>query len=195
MADLRIPVLLNKGSKGIPFDKLARISYEFQQFLSLLSEDLRIERGAGWLATGFYDGSFGCTAEKIDPVEEPKAKAFKQALDWITYYAPEMVVLEEIPADTRKGAYTQSLLLAIESAANNVNVEHVRIARPASGPNKYADAAELAAEFPQIASWLPHPRRLWETEPRNVIYFEALALVWAWWKSSGRGSSEEDADA
>jgi hypothetical protein len=122
-------------------------------------------------------------------------KAFRQALDWITYYAPEMVVLEEIPADTRKGAYTQSLLLAIESAANNVNVEHVRIARPASGPNKYADAAELAAEFPQIASWLPHPRRLWETEPRNVIYFEALALVWAWWKSSGRGFPEESADA
>jgi len=70
-----------QGRKGIPFDKLARISYEFQQFLALLGEDLQIPRGTGWLATSFYDGSFACTAEKIDPVEERKARAFKQALE------------------------------------------------------------------------------------------------------------------
>jgi hypothetical protein len=79
MAELQVPVILNKGRKGIPFDKLARISYEFQQFLTLLGEDLQIPKGAGWVATGFYDGSFGCTAEKIEPVDEFKAKAFKEA--------------------------------------------------------------------------------------------------------------------
>ena len=117
-------------------------------------------------------------------------KAFKQALTWINYYAPEMVVLEEIEAGSRKGAHTQSLLLAIESAANNANVEHVRMPRPVVGPNKYADAAALAEEFPQIRQWLPRARRLWETEPLGTIYFEALALVWAWWKSSGHAPRE-----
>ena len=62
------------------------------------------------------------------------------------------------------------------------------------GKNKYDAAAALAAEFPQIEPWLPRKRRAWEPEPRNIIYFEALALVWAWWRSSGRGSPEEDTD-
>jgi hypothetical protein len=34
--------------------------------------------GARWVGTGFYDGSFGCVLEKVNPVEERKAKASKQ---------------------------------------------------------------------------------------------------------------------
>jgi hypothetical protein len=79
MAELRIPIILNKGKKGIPLQKLARISYELQQFLGLLGDDLHIEMGSGWLGTGFYDGSFGCIVEKVDPVDDRKATAFKQA--------------------------------------------------------------------------------------------------------------------
>lgn len=120
---------------------------------------------------------------------------FKQALEWIIYYRPELVVLEQIELGSRKGAYSQALVEAIESAANNANVEVVRTPRASKGPNKYAEAEELASEFPQIASWLPHKRRLWETEPRNTIYFEALALAWAWWRSSGRAWMERDTDA
>ena len=89
MAELRIPVLLNKGRKGIPFNKLARISYELQQFLALLGEDLQIAPGSGWIATGFYEGSFGCTAEKIDPVEERKTRAFKQAFRNVAKRKPD----------------------------------------------------------------------------------------------------------
>lgn len=121
--------------------------------------------------------------------------AFKQALSWITYYRPELVVLEQIEADSRKGTHSQSLILAIESAANNANIDHVSMVRPSSGPNKYVDAAALAQEFPQIAPWLPHKRRLWETEPRNIIYFEALALAMAWWRSSERAWKDKEAEA
>ena len=46
MAELRIPIILNKGRKGIPLQKPARISYELQQFLSLLGEDLQIQMGS-----------------------------------------------------------------------------------------------------------------------------------------------------
>src|SRR5271157_4761054 len=89
MAELRIPIILNKGRKGIPLQQLARISYELQQFLGLLGEDLHIEMGAGWLGSGFYDGSFGCTAEKVDPVDERKAKAFKQAFRNVAKRKPD----------------------------------------------------------------------------------------------------------
>ena len=89
MAELRIPIILNKGRKGIPLQQLARISYELQQFLGLLGDDLHIEIGAGWLGTGFYDGSFGCTVEKVDPVEERKASAFKQAFRNVAKRKPD----------------------------------------------------------------------------------------------------------
>jgi hypothetical protein len=89
VAELRIPIILNKGRKGIPLQKLARISYELQQFLGLLGEDLHIDTGAGWLGTGFYEGSFGCTIEKVDPVEDHKAAAFKQAFRNIATRKPD----------------------------------------------------------------------------------------------------------
>jgi hypothetical protein len=78
MADLRIPIILNKGRKGIPLKKLASISAEIQQFLGLLGEDLNIELGAGWIGIDFSNGSLGFVAEKVDPVEELKEKEFKQ---------------------------------------------------------------------------------------------------------------------
>jgi hypothetical protein len=89
MAELRIPLILNKGRKGIPLQQLARISYELQQFLGLLGADLHIEMGAGWVGTGFYDGSFGCVLEKVNPVEERKAKAFKQAFRNVAKRQPD----------------------------------------------------------------------------------------------------------
>lgn len=89
MADLRIPIILNKGRKGIPLQKLARISYELQQFLALLGEDLQIEIGAGWLGTDFSNGSLQFTAEKVNPVEERKATAFKQAFRHVAQRRPD----------------------------------------------------------------------------------------------------------
>lgn len=120
--------------------------------------------------------------------------AFNQALKWIIYYRPELVVLEEIDTGSRKGAHSQALVQAIESAANNANVDVVRTPRPSSGPNKYAEAAQLSEQFPQIASWLPRKRRLWETEPLNIIYFEALALATTWWRSAARAWKDKEAE-
>lgn len=44
-------------------------------------------------------------------------------------------------------------------------------------PNVYDEAAAFAVAYPQMASKLPTSRRPWESEPRNVIFVEALALV------------------
>ena len=89
MAELRIPVVLNKGRKGIPLHKLARISAQLQQFLDLLGDDLQIGSGEGWLATGFYDGSVGFIAEKVDSLEEPKVRAFKRAFRNVAKRKPD----------------------------------------------------------------------------------------------------------
>jgi hypothetical protein len=89
MATLRIPIILNKGRRGIPLSKLARISYELQQFLCLLGEDLQIEMGAGWLGTDFSNGSLQFIAEKVNPVEENKAREFTQAFRHVAQRRPD----------------------------------------------------------------------------------------------------------
>ena len=89
MAEIRIQVILNKGKSGIPLQKLARISIELQRFLDLLGSDIKIESGYGWLGTGFRDGSVRFTATKIDPVEEKKAKEFKESFRNIATRKPD----------------------------------------------------------------------------------------------------------
>ena len=112
-----------------------------------------------------------------------EAAASDQAEKWIGYYELDAVVVED-PEATRKGEHTQMLQRAIARAARGLGVEVILARRSTNQPNKYAEAAALAAEFPQLAPWLPDKRRLWEQEPRYIILFEALSLVWAWWRSS-----------
>lgn len=108
--------------------------------------------------------------------------AFKLALKWILYYRPDIVVVEAIADNTRKGARARSLVLAVESAADNANVAHASMPQGFEAANKYAHAAELARAFPQLAGRLPAPRRKWEREPHSIVFFEALSLVLTWWR-------------
>ena len=66
---------------------------------------------------------------------------------------------------------------AIAAAAAELDIPVERIIRRRRHDNKYAEAAALAEQFPILGPWLPKPRQLWETEPREILYFEALALA------------------
>jgi hypothetical protein len=109
--------------------------------------------------------------------------AFDKASDWIGYYQLELLVMED-PIESRKGPHALILQDAVLRAATAAKVEVVLLPRAQDSPNKYAEAMALAEEFPQLASWVPAKRRLWETEPRYIILFEALSLAWNWWRSS-----------
>ena len=134
---------------------------------------------------------WGLSAKASRSFEE----AFKRVTAWTVYYRPDIVVTERVEEQSRKGAHTRLLIRAAESAANNARADYIEMILPLDGKNKYEAAAALAAEFPQIEPWLPRKRRAWEPEPRNIIYFEALALVWAYWRSSSSLFGENEAKA
>ncbi len=129
---------------------------------------------------------WGLSAKASRSFEE----AFKRITAWTLYYRPDIVIAERVEAKSRKGAHTRVLIRAAESAANNTNADYAEVVMPPDDRNKYAAAAALATEFPQIEPWLPRRRRAWEPEPRNIIYFEALALALEWWRSSADGGDE-----
>lgn len=118
--------------------------------------------------------------------------AFDKAVEWISFYELDLLVLADF-AESRKGPHASMLHDAVVRAATSTRVDVVFLPRPDEPANKYVEAATLAQEFPQIASWLPPKRRLWETEPRRIILFEALSLAWRWWRAAG--PRDEDAIA
>jgi len=96
---------------------------------------------------------------------------------WLKLCHPDVVITEKIVRSSRKGAATRQLIEAISSVAAAALVNDVRVPRLQRYQNKYEEADALTKRFPEIQPWKPRRPRLWESEPRNMIYFEAIALA------------------
>lgn len=105
------------------------------------------------------------------------ALAARQAADWIADFKPHVVITEKVGPHSRKGERTRQLIAAISRVASDAKVNDVVVPRIQSYANKYEEAAALAERFPIIEPWRPKKPRMWESEPRNMIFFEALALT------------------
>ena len=97
--------------------------------------------------------------------------------NWINRFDPDAIILEDYRTAGRKSGKTQAILKALYRAASNSSAVTVAHAREQHYPNKFAEAQALAERFPDLAAWLPRRPRIWEREPRNLVYFEALALA------------------
>ncbi|EHK57089.1 hypothetical protein [Allomesorhizobium alhagi] len=152
---------------------------------------LAIAAASGKVGFVYFSGGdlhdWGLSAKASRGIDQ----AFNQAKAWLTYYRPDLLIIEYVDEGTRKGKHTRSLIEAVKGAANELNINCVGVVRRSRFPNKYVEAAALVQEFPQIEPWLPKPRKIWEPEPRNIIYFEALALAKEWLaaRQTGQGSA------
>ncbi len=91
---------------------------------------------------------------------------------------PDVVVTEKLTTGCRKGQRTKALIRSIAELASHNAVLDVSVQRPRAFPSKYEEAVALAAEYPEIAGYLPkHRRRIFDFEPRSMVLFEALALA------------------
>ena len=97
----------------------------------------------------------------------------------IARYQPDLVVIEDPQGPTRKYGTSRAILLAMAQDLQDAKVPHLLVTRDQTYANKYKEATVLAREFPPIAPWVPKTPRIWETEPTEMIYFEALALLQA----------------
>ena len=100
-----------------------------------------------------------------------------QAEKWIDVLRPDVVVTEAVPKRSSKSTKTRQLIDAIAAVAGEKELLDVKVVRTSLFENKYEEAKALGQRFPEIAAWVPKKRRIWEPEPRNTIYFEALALA------------------
>ncbi len=96
----------------------------------------------------------------------------------ITKLQPDVVVTEKCDAQCRKGERSRALIAAIAECASQYQLYDVSVPRPQSFLTKYDKAVHLAQKHPEVAGYLPaRKRRIWESEPRGMMIFEAIALA------------------
>lgn len=103
MARLRIKIELNPGGVGVRLDKLAKITEEVEKFLRFLASDCGAPVAPGeWLATDFYDGSFGSNVEYVNTVEPPQAMKFNNGLRFFSRFKDGHLPTDYAPATVRQ---------------------------------------------------------------------------------------------
>lgn len=110
--------------------------------------------------------------------KSPELTAVKTT-QWIDALKPDVVITEKLDRYSRKGELTKQLITAIATVAKGNYLNDIHVPRVQKFANKYEEATDLANRFPDILPWMPKRPRIWESEPRNMIYFEALALALA----------------
>ncbi len=138
---------------------------------------LSIAAGTGRIGYVFFVGkkmkSWGIS-RKASSSPQLAAKKTRQ---WIKILGPDVVVSEKITKTSTKGRKTKTLIAAIAQVASRHELLDVSVRRDQQYDNKYIEANALAGEVPEIKPWLPKKPRIWETESRNMVYFEALAFA------------------
>ena len=97
--------------------------------------------------------------------------------NWITTLHPDVVVTEDIRKRSSKGRKTRALIASVSEITTKRCLLDVKVPRSSAYANKYEEADALGKRFPELAAWVPKKPKVWETEPKNTVYFEALALA------------------
>lgn len=103
-------------------------------------------------------------------------QAYCYVREYIEYYGPVCVVTERLAQKSRKGAVSRALINAVCQAARDAGIGLLLTDRIQRHANKYIEAEHLADRFPELMPYVPKRRRLWQSEPRRTILFEAVAL-------------------
>ena len=133
-------------------------------------------------ATGKIGYVFLIDGEPYDWGVSPKASrspklTHQHVTEWIDYYQPQLLVTERVGPQSRKKDVTRALVNTIWKAGQDAEIKWACVDRIQKYQNKYVEAEALAVRFPELTAWLPKTRRLWESEPRRIIIFEALSMA------------------
>lgn len=115
-------------------------------------------------------------------------EAQSYAAQQIETLRPHVVITEKVLARSKKGARTRAIIGAITAVADVADVLNVEVVRGQAHANRFEEAQDLVSRYPALRPYLPKRRKPWESEPKALMYFEALSLV-----ESVFGRSADDA--
>lgn len=111
--------------------------------------------------------------------------SLRRVTKMLDYHSPEVLVLEDEEGDgSRRCARVRKLLRATRTLAAKRKIAVGAIA-PAAVKKMFAEvgatnkdhiAAEVAVRYPELAPWLPPPRRIYDAEHHRMGMFDAAAF-------------------
>ena len=138
---------------------------------------LSIAARSGRIAYVFFDGS-ELKAWSTSRKGSKNARAASAVVGgWIAQFVPDIIIVEDYRTATRKGRNTKAIIRTIEKVAKNTSAGICVVDRKQMFRNNIDEARQFAQQYPELKAWVPDRPKLWESEPRNIIYFEALALA------------------
>ncbi len=102
--------------------------------------------------------------------------AVRFAAEFIELLRPNVVVMEDFEAGTRKGKKALVLLHAIAAILPGHDVQVIKLSREHLHQTRYDEAASLALKYPELREKVP-TRKFFEKEPHHTVLFEAAALA------------------
>jgi hypothetical protein len=123
-------------------------------------------------------------------------RVLAKTAELISWYKPDILVLEDAHdagsrrADRIKQLHQQLAELATGSKVRlrqftRSDIKAVFASRGVS--TRYKIAQAICKECPDLAPWLPLPRKIWNSEDPKLSIFDAAALVTAFFESEQRG--------
>ena len=129
-------------------------------------------------------------------------KVLAKIEELIAWYKPEVLVLENAHGTTsRRAARIRQLQLQVVELAKIRRIPVRQFTRSdikvafatRNASTKYEIAQAVSRELPDLAPWLPPPRKIWMSEDPRLGIFDAasLALTFFETRKSGRASQSE----
>jgi Holliday junction resolvasome RuvABC endonuclease subunit len=116
---------------------------------------------------------------------DKNGKVLAKIEELVSWYRPDMLVLEDVhgPASRRAERIRQLHALVVELAKtrkirvrqySRSDIKAVFAKRSAS--SRYEIAQAISRELPDLAPWLPPPKKIWMSEDRWLGMFDAASL-------------------
>ncbi len=125
-----------------------------------------------------------CGISYVRPISN--AKCLKRIRQFLEYYKPSVIVLEDYEAKgARKSKRVEKLIRNIEALAVEKKLEIKKYSREQvrfvfqqfKAETKYEIAKVLVTFFPQLKHRTPSYRKLWMAEDHNMGMFDAISLA------------------
>ena len=84
---------------------------------------------------------------------------------------------EDVHSVARKGSQSRLITTVIAKVFEDASGIDMRVRRVNAFTNKFEDAEDLSRRYPEALPLLPKRPPIWLPEPRDMGYFDALALV------------------
>ena len=123
-----------------------------------------------------FDGQLQYWAYSKKASKSPD-QARKQVKSWIALFKPDVVVTEKVPENSPKGEHAKGIIAALSRVAEDANLLDVVVTRIQKYKDKYVEARALAKRFSDLKAQIPREPKIWQSEPRGTIVFEALAMA------------------